>query len=128
MNKYTLLLIFIIPLHLFSQKTVELVKPVQNFYASPGTCEFEWFSVVSFPQYEIQVSNSSLFSNPAISIINTYSIQIDTFSVSVKYYWRVRGISPDSISEWSDYRTLSIFKPTKFSSCKIGRASCRERV
>ncbi len=68
-----------------------------------------WMSVISSLAYSVQVASDSTF-NAIIfenDNVNDTTIRTPLLQQQTRYFWRVRTIRNDSISEWSPYRCFT---------------------
>jgi len=67
--------------------------------------------------YEIQVDTAASFSNPVMMQTELSSINNSQLLFATKYFWRVRAVDNNGVSEWSTVRsfevviTVSLYKP-----------------
>jgi len=90
-----------------STDTLELLSP------KPGTSHvsqkpvFQWSEIEGAEEYELLISTDILFNNPVVrkdgrDALPATAWQSDTaLDYDTTYYWKVRGCSPDSFSNWS---------------------------
>ena len=91
----------------------ELEAPSYGSNTIDNTPEFDWSNTVNTTSYQIQVDNSSSFSNPEINVYPTTSNFTPVSGLSDNtYYWRVRGYnnSPycDIHGNWSSIWEVTI--------------------
>jgi hypothetical protein len=83
--------------------SVNLLVPANNMLLRQKTVEFQWQKIEDAIGYNIQIGSKINFAHP---IVNDSTLT-DTIStnelIDGNYYWRVRGLSKDSVwGEWSE--------------------------
>lgn len=59
-------------------------------------------------QYEIQLDVNSDFSDPELFSTDVTSYSLPQLKLNTSYYWRVRGVDGDEVSEWSEERVFHV--------------------
>lgn len=91
-------------------ETPELISPEDNTANLPDVFSLKWSPANLAHFYQIQISDSSHFSNSVIDtsgLINTSFMVKDTLSRNKAYFWRVRSFNPSDSSAWSDTLSFS---------------------
>lgn len=91
-----------------------LVTPISGALYQLLTPTMSWQSVTGAAHYQIQVSTSNGFSNPAIddtTSTTSYTNDDIVLSTDTIYYWRVRGYNLNGYSDWSEIRSFRTFNP-----------------
>jgi len=82
-----------------------LLAPSNNSTNQPLNPALQWEEFSGAESYTLQVSTNGHFINPVVNqvgINNTiYNIDFD-LAYYQKYYWRVRAVADDEISDWSE--------------------------
>lgn len=83
--------------------SVNLLVPANNILLRQKTVEFQWQKIDDAIGYNIQIDRKINFTHP---IVNDSTITDTIFTDELmdgNYYWRVRGLSKDSVwGEWSE--------------------------
>lgn len=92
--------------------TPTLVSPANNASLPPNTqITFAWNAAANASSYDIQIDDSSNFSNPlTVSLSGITQTQFThSFSATRRYWWRVRGRNSEgATSAWSSVRLFDI--------------------
>jgi hypothetical protein len=80
-----------------------LTLPVNGDTSKVQPLNLSWSTVTSATSYRVQVSPDSSFTTVSIedSTLTLASRIIDSLSLGVKYYWRVRAKNPSGVSSWT---------------------------
>lgn len=80
-----------------------LVSPSNNKFNEVNSPDFRWNQVSSAIKYYIEISDTPTFSNLVKNdSTNNVSITLSGLSYNTKYYWRVKLLGPDGMSDWSE--------------------------
>ncbi|MFH0847711.1 MAG: hypothetical protein V1894_06650 [Chloroflexota bacterium] len=97
----------------FTTSLGEAVSAPELKLPAPGAREvnlkpiFQWQGVAGAKGYELLIATDPTFTNPVISRTGDYALPATAWEANIKldyattYYWRVRGVSGESKSEWS---------------------------
>lgn len=100
-----------------------LVAPSDSAINVSINPDFEWQPVNGAETYRIQVATSGSFVGTGL-IINTTGLTNTTFSatnlqLNKKYFWRVRGITPNYEGTYSQVRTFTTTASVDVSEAKV---------
>jgi len=90
--------------------TPTLTSPANQATYQSVTPSFSWGEVTPVGSYQLQVSTSSTFGTTAINAtgLTSTSYNVSTaLAHQTTYYWRVRAVSGDVNSDWSDVRSFT---------------------
>ncbi len=86
-----------------------LVSPSNNKFNEVSNPDFRWNPVSSALKYYIEVSDAPTFVNLVkVDSTSNTSITLSGFGYNSKYYWRVRLLGPDGLSEWSEIWNFTV--------------------
>lgn len=93
----------------FSQQTVQLTSPGNNFLSNQGTVVLQWGSLYGATKYQLQIDTNS-FADTTVLIYNKTIVAQQysfTFPKDQAYQWRVRGENDTAFSGWSSVNTMT---------------------
>jgi len=94
---------------------VELLSPSDFENRLPVTVLLKWMLINSVEKWNIQISNEPDFHTTVLNIqVNSKNCEysFSNLNFATNYYWRVRGVLGDTVTDWSDTWQFS----TKISS------------
>ena len=100
---------FTVGLTSFSQQTVQLTSPGNNFLSNKATVVLQWGSLYGATKYQLQIDTNS-FADTTILVYNkTIAAQQYSFVFPKDqvYQWRVRGENDTAYSQWSTVSTMT---------------------
>lgn len=71
---------------------------------------FGWEPIKYATQYEIEISSSSEFNNSlkvVVQGLELANLENNLEAIDGAYYWRVRGINPTKVGDWSEIRSFT---------------------
>jgi hypothetical protein len=90
---------------------VILLSPSDKAVNVPVRPTFTWQLFSEAVSYQIQVDRNNTFDAPDYSIQNITALEVRfnfPFDNDSTYYWRVRAVTSNSFSAWSDVRTFTV--------------------
>jgi hypothetical protein len=87
----------------FGPSPVLLVAPDSDMTVHVGNVAFSWDSTAGAASYELQIDNTFSFLTPVFDTLSVKTSSLEHFLPDGDYYWRVRGLSGDSVwGDWSE--------------------------
>jgi len=86
-----------------------LVNPLDNAVNQPLSIVLSWNANPIVTSYELEVATNVAFASPLYKANNggKLNVQIKNLALSTKYYWRVRCVNNNGISDWSAVRSFT---------------------
>ncbi|HEX3019998.1 MAG TPA: hypothetical protein VHP36_06835 [Chitinispirillaceae bacterium] len=80
-----------------------LMTPKNGDFNIPVSTTLSWKPSLNSSTYDLEISKSSSFSpvDTSFSGLTATSLTVSFLKYQTNYYWRVRGVNPDSIGNWS---------------------------
>jgi len=75
-------------------------------------------------QYDIQIDNNNVFSNPVILTTSLTAINASELKFGEKYYWRVRAYDNTDTSSWSVIRSFRVISKVKMIPLTANSLNC----
>lgn len=88
---------------------VNLRLPSNKSVNQPISIRFQWYAVKGATRYHLQISKDEIFNDLIFSqdTISSLAHQFNELIPSTAYYWRVRGVSPEGVGDWSSVWTFN---------------------
>ena len=86
-----------------------LANPLDNAVNQPLSIVLSWNANPIVTSYELEVATNVAFASPLYKANNggKLNVQIKNLALSTKYYWRVRCVNNNGISDWSAVRSFT---------------------
>ncbi len=81
---------------------------------------FKWKEYEGATEYIYQIAADENFSFPFSLNMDTNSVGVSVTLFGLEYYWHVRAMHPDDISDWSDTRTFTTVNTVTLDSPEDG--------
>jgi len=119
MNKYILtFIIFSCSLLVFSQE-LSPVYPLNNFITSDSLIKFTWNTTnQNGYSYDMQISTDTSFNNivAEYNLLSDNYLDIDSFNINKKYFWRIRAFNGTNYSNWNKHVCFTIYNPNNINT------------
>ncbi len=95
----------------------QLISPEASATGVPPKPVFQWSAIAGADSYELLVSTGVSFANPSILKSGDYALPATAWQSDISldydttYYWKVRAISSDSRSAWSEVSAFITMAP-----------------
>jgi len=88
----------------------QLRMPANNAKEISTDPLMEWFSVVDAERYHLQISRDAAFDDLIFSQDNLTELSrvMNDLEMNITYYWRVRAINAEGLSDWSEVWNFTV--------------------
>ncbi|MFA5512387.1 MAG: T9SS type A sorting domain-containing protein, partial [Candidatus Kapaibacterium sp.] len=102
-------------------QTISLLLPENEALQTPLKGTLEWESISNIEYYNLEISEDNDFDSPIISNdiinINRYDYNFDTKNKT--YFWRVRYVKEEYVSDWSEVWSFTTMTETVLNTPEI---------
>ena len=93
-----------------SKTTITLLSPADSLYSNKQNISFSWNVLQQATDYQIDIASKEDFNAEQLfeSVLTTDTVHNYAFTEEGIYYWRVKGLNTQFISEYSSIRRLDI--------------------
>ena len=94
--------------------TPALVAPVNGLQSGGNALELQWNNSARADLYHVQLSENADFSTNVLDNdkINGHLYILSDLTIGKEYYWRVRALNQEGVSDWSDSWAFTPAKET----------------
>ena len=86
-----------------------LLLPENNFILTSNNVKFEWTKESLAKKYQLQISKINNFNEILLdTILEINSLSYNNLEKNIKYYWRIKSITNEISSDWSNIRNFII--------------------